>query len=49
MYAWLERGIEVHSWWAGIGTRWPAFEKLLAEERYRAILRRVNLPEDGTR
>ncbi len=44
-WEWLEKGVEVHSWWSVVSTKWPAFEKLGGEERYLDIRRRLNLPE----
>jgi len=42
-YAWLERGLAAHSWWAAMSTMWPGFEKWKHEPRYVALKRRMNL------
>jgi serine/threonine-protein kinase len=42
-YAWLERGLVAHSWWAAMSTMWPGFEKWKNEPRYVAMRKRMNL------
>lgn len=42
-YAWLDRGLAAHSWWAAMSTMWPGFEKWKNEPRYIAMRKRMNL------
>lgn len=44
-YYWLEKGLEVHSWWGAMSAWWPAFDSRRTEPRYQAILRKMNLLE----
>jgi tetratricopeptide (TPR) repeat protein len=44
-YQWMEKGLEVHSWWGAMSAWWPAFEPRRSDPRYQAMLRRMNLLE----
>lgn len=42
---WLEKGVELHSAMGMFNVVWPPFHALKDEPRFRAVLRRLNIPE----
>lgn len=43
--AWMEKDVDERSSWAGYYTVYPTFDELRSEPRFKAMLKRMNLPE----